>query len=121
MDQVIREVMPKNMAKIRIDVEEFITLFNEKKIEVIDIRIPKETAIWQMNFGLKIPAHELPDHLDTLPRDKELIIVCPYTDRSNMARFYLASKGFKVRYLYPGLMALMDRLKGGLSNDLILS
>ncbi|MDX1808521.1 MAG: rhodanese-like domain-containing protein [Sulfurospirillaceae bacterium] len=118
MENVIREVMPKNMKDIRVDIEEFITLYNEGKAELIDVRIKPEIAIWQMNFGLQIPTHELPDRLEELPKDKELVVACQYSDRSNMARFYLASKGYKVRYLSPGLFALMERLKGGKSKDI---
>ncbi|WP_331775122.1 rhodanese-like domain-containing protein [Sulfurospirillum sp. 1612] len=118
MDDIIKEVTPKNMKDIRVDVEEFITLYNEQKAELIDIRMETETQVWQVNFGLKIPAHELPNRLDELPKDKELVVACPHNDRSNMARFYLASKGFKVRYLTEGLLGLMSRLKGGKAKDI---
>ncbi len=113
MEELIKEVTPKNMTKIRVTVEEFIELYNEEKVELVDIRMKPEVAIWQVNFGLKIPADELPQRLEELPKDRELVVACPHADRSNMARFYLASKGYKVRYLQEGLMGLMERLKGG--------
>ena len=120
MEKVMREVTSKNMPVIRVDVEEFIKLYNDKKVELIDIRMKPEVAVWQLNFGLNIPANELPDRLEELPKDKELVVACPHADRSNMARFYLASKGFRVRYLTEGLIGLMERLKGGKVKDIVL-
>jgi rhodanese-related sulfurtransferase len=120
MENVIKEVTPKNISNMRVDIEEFIKLYNEKKVEFIDVREEQEVSVWQLNFGLKIPANELPDRLEELPKDKELVVACPHSDRSNMARFYLASKGFRVRYLTEGLIGLMGRLKGGKAKDIVL-
>jgi len=80
---------------------------------LIDVRVPFETAVWKMNFGLFIPANELPDHLDKLPTDKLLVVACPKTTRSIMARMYLAEKGFNVKFLSGGLTGLTEYLKGG--------
>ena len=55
---------------MKIEIEAFIELYNNKECELIDVRVPFETAVWKMNFGLFIPANELPDYLDTLPKDK---------------------------------------------------
>ncbi len=71
-----------------------------------------------MNFGLRIPTPELPDRLDELPTDRLLVVACPMTDRSNMARSYLAARGFDVKYLQGGLLGLMGRLKGGKAGDI---
>lgn len=79
-----------------------------------------ETKVWQVNFGLKIPAPELPERLEELPKDKLIIVVCPKADRSNMARMWLATQGFEVKYLSGGLLGLMDYLKGGKAKTLKL-
>ncbi len=113
MDDIIREVIPKNMSKLKINIDEFIELYNSGKAELLDIRADFEQKVWQLNFGLKIAANELPDNLDKLPKDKIIVVACPGSDRSNMARFYLASKGFDVRYLSDGLIELMGKLRGG--------
>ena len=113
MDKLAREIVPSEMKNVRIDIDEFISLFNEGKCEFIDIRVPMETKVWQMNFGLKIPANELPERLDELPKDKLVVLACPRSDRSNMARMYLASQGYKSKYLDGGLLGLMAALKGG--------
>lgn len=106
------------MGNMRIDIEEFIKLYNAGECELIDIRVPFEVARWQLNFGLKIPADELPDRLDELPENKLLVVACPGIDRSNVARTYLASRKFNVKYLQGGLLGLMTRLKGGLAKNL---
>lgn len=108
------------MKNKRIEIDEFIGLYNEKKCELIDVRVPFETAVWQVNFGLKIPANELPENLDKLPKDKLLVVACPKADRSNMAAVYLASEGFNVKYLVGGLLDLMEHLKGGNAKELKL-
>ncbi|MCU7958519.1 MAG: rhodanese-like domain-containing protein [gamma proteobacterium symbiont of Bathyaustriella thionipta] len=108
------------MKNMRISVNDFIAAWNSNKAELIDIRIPAEIRNWSLGFGLKIPANELPERLSELPRDKLLVVACPMTDRSNMARSYLASQGFSVKYLQGGLLSLMDRLKGGSAEDIIL-
>jgi len=113
-------IVPSEMKNFRIDIEEFIKLYNEGKAELIDIRVPFETKVWQVNFGLKIPANELPARLTELPKDKLLVVACPKSDRSNMARIYLAEQGFEVKYLIGGLLGLMDRLKGGKAKDINL-
>ena len=113
MQELARKIVPSEMNNMRIEIEDFIAMYNDKKCELVDVRVPFETVIWQVNFGLKIPANELPDRLDELPKDKLIVVACPKTDRSNMARTYLASEGFAVKYLIGGLLGLMDALIGG--------
>jgi len=113
LQELARNIVPSEMSNMRIEIEEFIALYNERKCELVDVRVGFETAVWQVNFGLKIPANELPERLDELPKDKLIVVACPKADRSNMARTYLASEGFEVKYLIGGLLGLMDALKGG--------
>lgn len=112
-DTLARKAVPAAMGEARIGADEFITAYNAGACELIDIRVPEETALWQFNVGLRIPANELPERLDELPRDTLLVVACPMSDRSNMARAYLAAKGFDARYLAGGLLGLADHLKGG--------
>jgi len=120
MEEIIRNVIPKNISNMRIEVDEFIELYNDEKVIFVDIRMPFETTVWGLNFGLKIPANELPDNLDKLDKDKLIVVACPKTDRSIMARMYLDSIGYECRYLVGGLLGLMDRLKGGKAKDIKL-
>lgn len=118
IDELARHIAPKEMGKARISLDAFIEAYNTGQAELVDIRLPEEVAVWHVNFGLRIPATELPDRLDELPTDRLLVVACPMTDRSNMARSYLAVRGFDVKYLQGGLLGLMDRLKGGRAGDI---
>ena len=117
-DNFAKHIIPEEMPNIRISADAFITAYNNGEAELVDIRVPMETAVWQLNIGIRIPANELPDRLDELPEDKTIVVACPLSDRSNMARSYLFSKGFNVKYLQGGLLGLMDRLKGGSAKDI---
>ncbi|UJS26364.1 rhodanese-like domain-containing protein [Thiothrix winogradskyi] len=120
LDELARQIAPKKMGMARITLNDFIAAYNKGEAELIDIRLPEEVAVWQLNFGLKIPATELPERLGELPKDKLLVVACPMTDRSNIARTYLAAHGYQVKYLQDGLLGLMDRLKGGMAGDIAL-
>ncbi len=115
------DIKPEAMKSIRIDIESFIELYNSGKAELVDIRMPYEKSVWQFNFGLQIAGDELDKHIDSLPKDKIIVVACPHSDRSNMARVYLASKGFDVKFLQGGLLGLAERLKGGKAKDIKLA
>ncbi len=107
------QAVPAHMKDVRISIDDFLTQWNEGACEFIDIRVPSETRVWKMGFGKQIPADEIPEHLEELPRDRLLVIACPNSDRSNIVRGYLAAKGFNAKYLNGGLLGLTDKLKGG--------
>lgn len=120
MENLAKSIVPSEMKNIRIEIEEFIELYNKGEVQLVDIRMPFEAKVWQVNFALNIPAPELPERLGELDKDKLIVVACPHSDRSNMARVYLASQGFKVKYLVGGLLGLMERLKGGKAKDIKL-
>ncbi len=120
MENVMKDLLPQNISNMKIDVEKFIELLNNKEAILVDIRMPFETAVWGLNFGLKIPANELPDNLEKLPKDKLIVVACPKTDRSIMARTYLAALGYETKYLSGGILGLVERLKGGKAKDIDL-
>ncbi len=115
MQEFIKNIIPSEMKNMRIEIDEFIELYNEGKCELVDVRVPMETKVWQVNFGLKIPTDELAQRLNELPKDKLIVVACPKSDRSNMARTWLAMQGFEVKYLSGGLLGLMETLKGGMA------
>ena len=118
LDDFAASIVPAQMSNARISIDAFITAYNSGEAELLDIRVPEETAVWQFNLGLQIPANELPARLNELPKDKLLVIACPLTDRSNMARSYLVTQGFNAKYLQGGLLGLVDRLKGAAAQDI---
>ena len=120
LEELAAGIDPAQMGKAKISIDAFIAAYNLGEAELIDIRVAEETAVWQVNIGMRIPAPELPMRLDELPKDKLLVVACPHTDRSNMARSYLDAQGYNVKYLQGGLLSLMDRLKGVGAQDICL-
>jgi len=115
MENFIQELTPKKMSDYRLKSNDFIDMYNDAEAEIIDIRMDFETKVWQLNFGLKIPANELPDNLDKLPKDKIIVCACPKSDRSIMTSAYLNSIGIESKYLADGMLDLMEKLKGGMA------
>ena len=120
MKEFVKKIVPSKMKEMSVDIGEFISLYNKKQCELIDVRMDFETSLWQLNFGLKIPADELPERLNELPKDKLLVISCPTKNRSSLAMTYLISEGFNVKYLSDGLLGLMEYLKGSKAKELKL-
>jgi len=113
MENFAAQAIPSEMKTVRIGIEPFIALHNARGCVLVDVRVGYETAVWGVNIGLKIPADEIADRLDELPRDKTIVLACPNSDRSNIVRSYLAAQGFDAKYLNGGLLGLTAYLKGG--------
>ncbi|MCK7580349.1 MAG: hypothetical protein MZV65_45895 [Chromatiales bacterium] len=43
------------MGQAKISIDAFIAAHNQGEAELIDIRVAEETAVWQVNIGLRIP------------------------------------------------------------------
>lgn len=60
---------------------------------------------------LHIPMNELPDRLDELPQDREILVFCRTTNRSAMVYAFLRTRGFcQVRLVVGGYVALVKLL-----------
>ena len=120
MDEMVKNTPLKDVKQMKVDVESFIELFNDDKAILLDIREPFETAVWSLSFATMIPYNKLPENLDKLPKDKAIVCACPHEYRASMAKEYLRYKGFNAKTLNGGLLALMERLKGGQAKDIKL-
>jgi len=110
---MIKYATPKGNKEKRVNIQEFIELFNDNKAVLLDIRMPFEVKVWQLPFAIHIPADELEKRFSELPKDKIIITACPTQNRSPFAAMYLREKGFEAKYLEGGLLKLMETLKGG--------
>ncbi len=117
-DDLVKNTSLKDSTLTKIEIEEFLKLFNEDKAILLDVRYPIETRLWSFNFAKKIPYNELPDRLDEIPKDKVVVCACPNDYRSNMAKEYLRYKGFNAKALMGGLNKLVERFSGGKSKDI---
>ena len=66
-----------------------------KLLLLIDVREQWEYDIVHLPNSKLIPTAELPDQLDTLDRDAELVMICHHGIRSRAAALYLEKQGFK--------------------------
>jgi len=62
---------------------------------VLDIREPVEIAICSLDDSVLIPMQRVPQELQTLPRDRPLVVVCHHGSRSAMVTDYLRKSGFE--------------------------
>lgn len=64
-------------------------------LTTIDIREAAEVQANPFDANLHIPMSQLPGHLDRLPRDENLIIVCAHGHRSLQVMEWLRGNGFE--------------------------
>jgi rhodanese-related sulfurtransferase len=102
----------KERVKMKISSKELVSLIQEGKAQLVDIRFLEEVQAWKMGFGLHIPLNELHKRLNELDRNKIIVTACPHKDRAIMARTLLTLNGFESRYLEDGLLSLAKYLRG---------
>ena len=98
--------------EMKIGISEMLSLLEEDKVQVIDIRFPQEYEAWHFGASKNIPLNELPTRLDEIDKNKLVVTACPHNDRANIARIYLHLKGYKAKYLNDGLLKVLDYLRG---------
>jgi len=119
IEDIVRQITPSGMDNLMIKNDEFPKLFKEGKIVLLDIRMDFETAIWNFPIAINIPANEVPDRLDELPKDKLIIVGCPTVNRSITVSAYLKIQGFNSKFLGGGLSELAAVLKGKMAKELL--
>lgn len=72
-------------------------LAHPEKVLLIDVRRPDEiSTIGGFPVYLNIQAEELKDHLQEIPKDRQIITVSNHAARASVAADLLADNGFKV-------------------------
>ncbi len=61
---------------------------------LIDVREPYELDICRIEGAEHIPMRQIPEHVDALPRDKHLLILCHAGGRSLRVTEFLRARGF---------------------------
>ncbi|HEX7150081.1 MAG TPA: molybdopterin-synthase adenylyltransferase MoeB [Thermoanaerobaculia bacterium] len=70
----------------------------------IDVREPHEWNAGHLDAARHIPLSQLPQHVASLPRDKEIVMICRSGGRSAHAQQHLKAAGFaRVRNLVGGM------------------
>ena len=76
------------------------------QVFLLDVREPMEWNVSHLENAKHIPMRQVPSQLDSLPRDKEIVVYCRSGARSANVQHYLLANGFqKVKNLSGGLKA----------------
>lgn len=82
---------------------------------IIDVREPYELEICQVAGAAHIPMRQIPEHLDALPRDKHLLILCHAGGRSRRVTEFLRARGLSaVSNIAGGIDAWAEEIEPGM-------
>jgi len=62
---------------------------------LLDVREPSELALASIEGAIHIPLAQIPQAVEQLPRDQEIIVLCHHGVRSAMAADFLERNGFE--------------------------
>lgn len=80
-----------------------------EKIHLIDVREDEEVAQGMISGAIHLPLGQVPQRLDEIPREEEVIFICRSGYRSDQACQYLASLGYKgTTNLVGGMLAWVN-------------
>lgn len=65
-----------------------------ERIHLIDVREEEEVAQGMIPGALHLPLGQVPQQLDSIPKDEEVIFICRSGYRSDQACQYLSSLGY---------------------------
>jgi rhodanese-related sulfurtransferase len=74
-------------------------------VTVVDVREAWELELARLPEAVHIPLGELPERLDELPRDRELVFLCHHGVRSLQACFVAKAAGLRTTNLSGGIAA----------------
>ena len=106
---------------MKINSNELISLLEQGKAQLIDIRFKEEYAAWKVGPAINIPLNDLPKRLKEIDPRKTVVTACPHKDRAIIAMVYLRSKGIEAKYLTDGLIGMAENLRGDNAYDFIQS
>jgi rhodanese-related sulfurtransferase len=76
-----------------------------KRLFILDVRQPEEFREGHISGASLIPLGKLRQHMQELPREREIVCVCASGSRSSSAARQLASAGFNVINMKGGMFA----------------
>jgi glyoxylase-like metal-dependent hydrolase (beta-lactamase superfamily II)/rhodanese-related sulfurtransferase len=74
---------------------------------LLDVREPIEYAEWHIDNSVNIPLGKLSkeERLSQVPKDKEIITICPRGNRATIGKYMMQRYGYNVKVLEGGLIA----------------
>ncbi len=104
VDRIVREAFTSRDNLTPMDPKEVLKLARKGEVTVIDVRPRAEFRAGHVKGALNIPLGELGQHLDELPRDRDIVAYCrgPYCVLAFEAVEELRRLGFRARRLEDG-------------------
>src|SRR6185312_4224713 len=107
--QATCQIQEKSMNE-EMNVQELKSLKDQGNVFILDVREHYEYEICNLG-GHLIPLGELPDRLNEIPSDKQIVVHCKGGGRSKRAMEFLKQSGFQdVVNLKGGMMAWIDEV-----------
>jgi rhodanese-related sulfurtransferase len=83
---------------------------------LLDVREPDELATVALPWAQAIPMGDVPQRLDQLPQDREIVVMCHHGGRSERVTRFLNSNGFpNAKNLAGGIDAYAVEIEPGLA------
>jgi glyoxylase-like metal-dependent hydrolase (beta-lactamase superfamily II)/rhodanese-related sulfurtransferase len=76
---------------------------HNREIFLLDVREPDEFENWNIDNSENIPLGRIPQSLNRIPKDKEIVTICPAGNRSGIVTLMLHRLGYNVKTLEDGL------------------
>lgn len=86
-------------------------LENKENIELIDVREDEEVEAGMIPEARHIRMNDIPDNLDEIDKDKEIIFICRSGGRSSNVCAYLQDKGYNVVNMTGGMLEYKGETK----------
>jgi len=83
--------------------DELLARLEDSSLYLVDVRDPDEFAEWQIPGAHNFPLTTLSAHLDEVPRDKDLVMICAKGPRALRGAEILAEHGIPSRILDGGM------------------
>ena len=109
--------MPENEYPLEISVAEAKQLRDASpdRTVIIDVREPYELEICALAGAEHIPMRQIPAHVESLPRDKHLLVLCHAGGRSRRVTEFLRTQGFNaVTNIAGGIDAWAQEIEPGM-------
>jgi rhodanese-related sulfurtransferase len=86
-----------------VDVDQAYQMYQQENVFVLDVRTQAEWDEYHAPNTTLIPLDQLPAHINEVPKDKEILIVCRSGNRSQEARDILLAAGYNATSMAGGL------------------
>ena len=84
-------------------------LAQSPKPYLLDVRTPDEYKQGHISGAELIPLDELPNRLNEIPKDQQILVICHSGNRSKQGRDILVNAGYNAVSMTGGLLAWIDK------------